>query len=201
MTPDEAAAILDVDKDAGATDILAAYSTKAKAVGGDHAGDLDAEKAEVQLLGEARVTLMTYRQKKQGTQQRTEVAQRASGTAVAATKAPEYGERVEATVGWPEEPVKGRIRTAEEEQIRKQRSLIIAVIGLVLSLTAWVWWLLEPLSLFGMGLNIWAMVRVRGYASGMYTGTRIVSWVSLVMGVLALAGNILLIVNGIGGAH
>ncbi|GAB3613511.1 hypothetical protein [Humibacter ginsengisoli] len=199
MTPDEAAALLDVAKDASASDILAAYSAKAQAAGGAHSGDIEAEKAEVQLLGEARVTLMTYRQKMQGTQQRTAVAQRAAGKGPAAGT-PEYGERAEAPV-WPDDaPAKGKVRTAEEEQVRKQRSFVIAVIGLVLSLTAWVWWLLEPISLFGMGLAIWSMVRVRGYGSGMYTGTRIVAWLALVLGALALIGNILLVVNGLGAA-
>lgn len=201
MTPDEAAALLDVDKDAPAAAILAAYSAKAQAAGGTHAGDLDAEKAEIQLLGEARVTLMTHRQKAQGTQQRAAVAQRAAGKSTPASTAPEFGQRA-ATSAWPDDaPAKGKTRTAEEEQIRKQRSFIIAVIGLVLSLTAWVWWLLEPLSLFGIGLNIWALVRVRGYGSGMYTGTRIVAWISIALGVLGLLGNILLIVNGIGAAR
>jgi cobalamin biosynthesis Mg chelatase CobN len=201
MTPDEAAALLDVDKDASAATILAAYSAKAKAAGGDHAGDLEAEKAEVQLLGEARVTLMTHRQKTQGTQQRTAVAQRAAGTTTSGGSAPEYGQRA-ATSAWPDDaPAKGKARSAEEEQIRKQRSFIIALVGLVLSLTAWVWWLLEPLSLFGIGLSIWALVRVRGYGSGLYTGTRIVAWVSIVLGALGLLGNILLVVNGIGAAR
>lgn len=199
MTPDEAAAILEVSKNASASDILAAYSAKAKAAGGANAGDIEAEKAEVQLLGEARVTLMTHRQKMQGTQQRTAVAQRAAGRD-AAPGAPEYGERAEAAT-WPDDaPAKGKVRTAEEEQVRKQRSFVIAVIGLVLSLTAWVWWLLEPISLFGMGLAIWSMVRVRGYGSGMYTGTRVVAWFALVLGVLALIGNILLVVNGLNAA-
>ena len=199
MTPDEAAAILEVSKDASASDILAAYSAKAQAAGGAHAGDIEAEKAEVQLLGEARVTLMTHRQKMQGTQQRTAVAQRAAGRD-AVPGAPEYGERTEAAA-WPDDaPAKGKVRTAEEEQVRKQRSFVIAVIGLVLSLTAWVWWLLEPISLFGMGLAIWSMVRVRGYGSGMYTGTRVVAWFALVLGVLALIGNILLVVNGLNAA-
>lgn len=201
MTPDEAAAILDVDKDAGASDILAAYSAKAKAVGGVHADDLEAEKAQVQLLGEARTTLMTYRQRKQGTQQRTEVAQRTAGNTTTTTKAPEYGERIEGAMGWPEEPTKRRVRTASEELVRKQRSFIIVLVGLVFSLTAWVWWLLEPLSIFGMGLSIWALVRVRGYASGMYTGTRVVAWISLALGALGLVGNILLVVNGLGAAR
>ena len=156
----------------------------------------------MEVLGEARITLMTHRQKTQGTQQRTAVAQQASGKVQAGGAQPEYGERAASEAVWPEDaPAKGKVRTPEEEQLRKQRSFIIAVIGLVLSLTAWVWWLLEPLSLFGIGLSIWALVRVRGYGSGMYTGTRIVVWISIVLGVLALLGNILLIVNGIGASR
>ncbi|HEY0260692.1 MAG TPA: hypothetical protein VGC18_12680 [Lacisediminihabitans sp.] len=193
MTPDEAADILEVGKDAPAADILAAYSAKAKAAGGTYAGNLEAERAEVQLLGEARVTLMTHRQRAQGAQQRTAAAQRTD-------RGPTYGERGEAVIGWPDE-TKGRPRTAEEELMRKRRSFAIAIVGLVLSLTAWVWWLLEPLSLFGIGLNIWALVRVRGYGSGLYTGTRIVAWVSVVLGALGLLGNILLVVNGLSAAH
>ncbi|NNC10847.1 tetraspanin family protein [Planctomonas sp. JC2975] len=197
MTPDEAAAILEVAKDASASDILAAYSKKAQAAGGS--GDLAAEKAEVQILQDARVTLMTNRQKLQGTQQRTEVAARAAGKTPQPSGKPEYGERTAAPVesGWPDDAPKGKSRTADEELVRKQRSFIIAAIGLVLSLTAWFWWLLEPLSLFGIGLSIWALIRVRGYGSGMYTGTRIVSWISIVLGVLAMVGNILLVVNGV----
>lgn len=205
MTPDEAAAILDVEKDAPAATILSAYSAKAQEAGGTHAGDLDAEKAEIQLLGEARVTLMTHRQKVQGAQQRTAVAQRAAGSGAPVSPrsgtTPEYGERAATTV-WPDDaPAKGKVRTADEEQVRKQRSLLIAVIGLFLSLTAWVWWLLEPLSLLGMGLSIWALVRVRGYGSGMYTGTRIAAWIALVLGLLGLVGNILLVVTGLAAAR
>ncbi|WP_022899666.1 tetraspanin family protein [Humibacter albus] len=198
MTPDEAADILDVKTDASASDILAAYSTKAKAVSGEHQGDPESEKAHVQLLGEARVTLMTHRQKSQGTQQRVQVAQQASGKT---SGVPQYGERIAqpATSGWPDDPPKGKRRTTEEELVRKQRSLIIAIIGLVLSLTAWIWWLLEPLSVFGIGLSIWALVRVRGYGSGLYTGTRIVAWVSIALGVLGLIGNVLLVVNALAG--
>jgi hypothetical protein len=195
MTPDEAAAILEVAKDAPAADILAAYSAKAKEAGASHPGDLDAEKAEVQLLGEARVTLMTHRQKTQGAQQRTAVAQRS------ASKEPEYGVRLATPeqTGWPDdEPAKRRRRTAAEEESRKVRSLQIAILGLVLSLTSWVWWLLMPLTLLGMGLCIWALARVRGFGSGMYTATRIVCWVGLVLGALALLGNILLIVRILG---
>jgi hypothetical protein len=32
----------------------------------------------------------------------------------------------------------------------------------------------------------------------MYTGTRVVAWISLALGALGLVGNILLVVNGLG---
>lgn len=196
MTPDEAAAILGVDKDAPAADILSAYSAKAKEATDSNPGDPGTAKAETQMLGEARVTLMTHRQKSQGTQQRTEVAQRAAG------KAPEYGERVAVPEqsGWPDDaPAKGKRRTAEEEQTRKVRSFQIAIVGLVLALTAWVIAWLVPASLIGMGLSIWALVRVRGYGSGMYTGTRVVSWIALIGGALGVVGTVLLIVSQVSG--
>ncbi|QDZ14023.1 J domain-containing protein [Humibacter ginsenosidimutans] len=196
MTPDEAAAALGVARDASASDILTAYSAKAKEVGGSNAGDPDAEKAEVQMLSEARVTLMTHRQKTQGTQQRTAVAQRAAG------KEPEFGERVAAPEpsGWPDDtPAKGKRRSVEEEQSRKVRSLQIGILGLVLAVSSWFWWLLMPLTLFGMGLSIWSLVRVRGYGSGMYTATRIIAWISLLLGAFGLLGNILLIVGAFKG--
>lgn len=196
MTPDEAATILGVDKDAPAADILFAYSAKAKEATESNPGDPETAKAETQMLGEARVTLMTHRQKSQGTQQRTEVAQRAAGNA------PEYGERVAAPEqsGWPDDsPVKGKKRTAEEEQTRKVRSFQIAIVGLVLALTAWVVAWLVPASLIGMGLSIWALVRVRGYGSGMYTGTRVVSWIALIGGALGVVGTVLLIVSAVSG--
>ena len=192
MTPDEAAAILGVDKDAEVSEILATYSKRVQSAGAD-ATQLGSDDPEVQALVEARTTLMDDRRRRAATERQS----------TAKTGEPQYGQRSTAPAAppvsaWGDEPPKGKSFTPEQEETRKQRSFLIAIIGLVLSLTAWVWWMLEPLSVFGMGLSIWALVRVRGYGSGLYTGTRVVAWIALITGVLALIGNILLIVNGLG---
>ncbi|WP_243064720.1 hypothetical protein [Humibacter sp. RRB41] len=191
MTPDEAATILGVDKNAEVSEILATYSKKVQAAGADttQPGNQD---PEVQALVEARTTLMDDRRRRAATEHRPSTS---------ATSTPQYGQRSATAAptvsAWGDDAAKGKRYTPEQEATRKQRSFIIAIIGLILSLTGWVWWLLTPLSLFGMGISIWALVRVRGYGSGLYTGTRIVAWISIISGALALIGNILLIVNAL----
>lgn len=192
MTPDEAATILGIDKDADVSEILATYSKKVQLAGASSAASDD---PEVQTLVEARTTLMDDRRRRAATDRQP---------APAGAGQPQYGQRsattqaAPAASAWGDDTAKGKRFTPEQEAIRKQRSMIIAVIGLVLSLTGWVWWLLEPLSLLGMGLSIWAMVRVRGFGTGLYTGTRVVAWIAVVTGALALIGNILLIVSALG---
>ena len=195
MTPDEAAAILGVDKDAEVSEILATYSKKVQVAGAASAAASD--DPEVQTLVEARTTLMDDRRRRAATERRSTTS---------SSPEPQYGQRATSAPAappvsaWGDEPPKGKRYTPEQEATRKQRSMIIAVIGLVLSFTGWIWWLLEPVSVFGIGLSIWALVRVRGYGSGLYTGTRVVAWIAIISGLLALVGNILLIVNALGAA-
>jgi hypothetical protein len=204
MTPDEAASILEVDTDAEAADILAAYSAKAAQSRAENGGDAVAAQGEVQLLGEARVTLMTHRQQVQGSQQRAELARTSGAPAIVA--APRNGSHADAPKltpsGWPEDAPKGKTavkkRSPDEEESRKKRAFLMAAIGLVLSFVAWISVLGLPITVLGMGLCVWSLVRVRGYGSGMYTGTRVVAWIGLVLGLLAVIGSALVIMKALG---
>ena len=203
MTPDEAADILGIDEDASAADILAAYSAKAKAAGETP----ETESDEVAIYAEARVTLMTARQKRQGSQQRAEAAKKNPG---AAQPAPRYGERTKepelkvTKSGWPDDSRPSRRNfTSDQETRRKRWSLGIAVIAFVLIAIAFVpfrvtfavLFALEFLPLVGLGLSIWAIVRVRGYGGGMYLATRIVAWITVAFSILSIIGNILGLVS------
>lgn len=188
MTPDEAAALLGVETGASASEIIVAYNTKTADVAGTP------EEADVvQLLREARTTLMAHRQTKTA-------AERPKERSVAPT--PEYGQRGPARIettpgGWPvDEPRKGFVDyTPEQEERRKRFSLIMAIASVVLAALGWITLLLEPVSLFGVDVAIWAMLRVRGYGGRAYTGIRALAWVAIAVGVIAVGLNVMLVLS------
>jgi hypothetical protein len=200
MTPEEAADLLGVDVDAPAASVIAAYSAKAAEAKATNTGDPDTEAAELRLLSEARVTLMSYQHQEQGRQQRATAAQ----SVPSSSAPPKYGERSTTpetrttASGWPELAGSTSRLSSEDEQRRKKRTFIIAIIAVLCSLSSWFTILALPVTLVGIGLGIMTMVRVRGFGGGMYTGTRVLFAVNLIVGIFAIAGCVLILITAFG---